>query len=93
MIKKYPQRKFAVINLSTYLPLKIRKRNIKNALSKKMSANRYFRYCKRKQQTASNIQRMRRRRGIKNLLPHKKFTAKKKKPKKDKQQKDDGKAK
>eukprot|EP01084_Bolivina_argentea_P101573 182077_1 len=48
LIKKFPRRKFAVIDSSNYLPRNVRRANIKSVLSQKKSPNRYHRYLKKK---------------------------------------------
>ena len=49
LIKKYPRRKFAVIDRSKVLPKNVRELNVKNVLSEKKAANRYYHYLRKKQ--------------------------------------------
>lgn len=46
-IQRYPQRKFAVINLSRKLPIEVRKQNVRNALSGKKPGNVYYQHVRR----------------------------------------------
>ena len=48
-IQKYPQRKFAVINLSRKLPLEARKLNLRYALNGKKPSDEYYKHFRRSQ--------------------------------------------
>merc|ERR1719336_1039863 len=68
LIKKFPRRKFAVIDMSpsgNKLPLHVRKANVKAVLSQKKTASRYHKYLKEKQRITRAVRRARRMRGIK----------------------------
>merc|ERR1712176_110329 len=79
LIKKYPRRKFAVIDSSNYLPKNVRKANVKAVLSEKKTSNRYHQYLKKKQKTIKAMQTKRRQRGIKNTKPTRKYKPRQKK--------------
>merc|ERR1712176_1031689 len=79
LIKKFPRRKFAVIDSSEYLPKNVREANIKSVLSQKKSSNRYHQYLKKKQKTIKAMQTKRRQRGIKNTKPTRKYKPRQKK--------------
>merc|ERR1712204_2663 len=67
LIKKYPRRKFAVIDMSpsgNKLPFAVRQANVKAVLSQKKSANRYHKYMKDKQRITRAVRTARRLRGI-----------------------------
>ena len=84
LIKKYPRRKFAVIDSSNYLPQNVRRANIKAVLSKKKTSSRYHRYLKKKQKSIKAMQIKRRRRGIKNTKPTRTYKPRQKKQQKEK---------
>lgn len=48
-IAKYPQRKFAVINLSRKLPVEARKLNLRYALNGKKPSDEYYKHFRRSQ--------------------------------------------
>merc|ERR1711971_876850 len=64
LIKKFPRRKFAVIDIDNKLPLGVRQANVKAVLSEKKSANRYYKYMKAKQRMTRAVRTVRRERGI-----------------------------
>merc|ERR1712154_513068 len=48
LIKKFPRRKYAVVNLQRALPKHVREANVKAVLSEKKVSNRYDRYAQKK---------------------------------------------
>eukprot|EP01083_Nonionella_stella_P033848 92620_1 len=76
LIKKYPRRKFAVINLNNAITANIKKQNVKMALTQNKSSNKYIRYLRKKQRAVIYMKR-RKKQGIKYDFTDKTYNQKK----------------